>query len=118
MTQSARIMEFGEPLTLARHGVTYVHLGGFASDAELEGLLVRPDDLSNALDAQSFRPFALNMSNGESYRVTHPEQIMVDGSAAIIGTHRVNGPRRYERLVTCALVHVVSLVPLEETEIE
>ncbi len=78
---------------------------------------MRPNDLSKALAPQSFRPFMLNMSNGETYRVTHPEQVMVDRSVAVIGTGRLNGQRRYERLVTCALVHVVSLVPLEETEV-
>ena len=78
---------------------------------------MRPDDLSNALTPQSFRPFAVNMSNGETYQVTHPEQVIVDRSVAVIGTGRLNGHRRYERLVTCALVHIVSLVPLEETEV-
>lgn len=78
---------------------------------------MRPDDLSSALDPQCFRPFIMNMSNGDSYRVNHPEQVMVDRSAAIIGTERRNGHRRYERLVTCALVHIVSLVPVDETEV-
>lgn len=79
---------------------------------------MRADDLAKSLSPQSFRPFALNLSNGESYRITHPEQIMVDRSVAVIGTRRVNGDRRYEKLVTCALIHVVSLIPIEETEVQ
>ncbi len=79
---------------------------------------MRPDDLSNALSPESFRPFILNLSNGDSYRVTHPEQVLVDRSAAVIGTRRLNGERRYEKLVTCALLHIVSLVPIEETEVK
>ena len=79
---------------------------------------MRPDDLSNALSAKSFRPFVLNLSNGESYRITHPEQVLVDRSVATIGTRRLDGSRRYEKLVTCALVHIVSLVPIEETEVK
>ena len=79
---------------------------------------MRPNDLSNALAPETFRPFAVNMSNGESYQVTHPEQVIVDRSAAIIGTGRLKGHRRYERTVICALTHIVSLVPLEETEVQ
>jgi len=79
---------------------------------------MRPEDLAAVLDPHSFRPFDLNLSNGERYRVTHPEQVMVDRSAAIIGTKRLDGHRRYERLVTCALAHIVSLVPTEETEVQ
>ena len=79
--------------------------------------LMAPKDLSSALSPQSFRPFSLNLSNGESYRITHPEQVMVDRSVAVIGTKRLNGDRRYEKLVTCSLVHIVSLIPIEETEV-
>ena len=79
--------------------------------------MMRADDLSRALSPQSFRPFSLNLSNGESYRITHPEQVLVDRSVAVIGTKRLNGERRYERLVTCSLVHIVSLIPIEETEV-
>ena len=78
---------------------------------------MRPDDLTRALSPQGFRPFALNLSNGESYRITHPDQVLVDRSVAVVGTRRVNGERRYEKVVICALVHVVSLVPIEETEV-
>ncbi|MCH7721243.1 MAG: hypothetical protein IH988_09705 [Planctomycetes bacterium] len=79
---------------------------------------MRADDLSRALSPQSFRPFVLNLSNGESYRVTHPEQVLVDRSVAVIGSKRLNGDRRYEKLVTCSLLHIVSLIPIEESEVK
>jgi hypothetical protein len=79
---------------------------------------MRPEELDNALSPQGFRPFALKMSNGESYRITHPEQVLVDRSVAMIGTRRLNETRRYEKLVICSLMHVVSLVPIEEAEVE
>ncbi len=79
---------------------------------------MRPDDLTRALDTVAFRPFDIKMSNGDTYRITHPDQVLVDRSAAVIGTRRLNGHRRYERLVTCALLHIVSLVPVEETEVQ
>jgi hypothetical protein len=76
-----------------------------------------PDDLSRALDPQSFRPFVINMSNGEHYLVSHPEQVMVDRRVAVIGTRRMDGARRFENVAICALVHIVSLIPAEETEV-
>ena len=79
---------------------------------------MRADDLSRALSPQSFRPFVLNLSNGESYRVTHPEQVLVDRSVAVIGSNRLDGDRRYEKLVTCSLMHIVSLIPVEESEVQ
>ncbi len=79
---------------------------------------MRADDLSKALGPKGFRPFLLNLSNGESYQITHPEQVLVDRSVAVIGTKRLNGERRYEKLVTCTLLHIVSLVPIEETEVK
>ena len=78
---------------------------------------MRADDLSKALSPKEFRPFVLNLSNGESYQITHPEQVMVDRSVATIGTRRLDSGRRYEKLVTCTLMHIVSLVPIEETEV-
>lgn len=66
---------------------------------------------------KEFRPFVLNLSNGERYTITHPEQVLVDRSVAVIGTKRLDAGRRYEKLVTCTLMHIVSLVPLEETEV-
>lgn len=80
--------------------------------------MMRADDLANALSPQGFEPFVLNLTNGESYRITHPEQILVGRSTATIGSKRLNGARRYERVVICALIHVVSLIPIEETEVK
>lgn len=78
---------------------------------------MRPDDLSKALAPNEFRPFVLNLSNGERYSITHPEQILVDRSVAVIGTKRVDAGRRYEKLVTRTLMHIVNLIPIEETEV-
>lgn len=60
----------------------------------------------------------LNLTNGESCRITHPEQVPVDRLVAMIGTKRLDSDRRYEKLVTCTLMHIVSLVSIEETEVK
>ncbi len=79
---------------------------------------MRADDLCKALSPQEFRPFVLSLSNGESYQIAHPEQVLVDRSVAMIGTKRLDSGRRYENLVICTLVHIVSLIPIEETEVK
>ncbi len=76
------------------------------------------DGLSKASSPEGFRPFVLNLSNGESCRITHPEQVLVDRSVAVIGTKQLNGDRRYEKRVICTLMHIVSLVSIEETEVK
>lgn len=78
---------------------------------------MRSDDLSKALSPESFRPFKLNRSSGESYRITHAQQVLVNGSAGVIGTEQVNGHRRYERLATCALLHFVDLILIGGTKV-
>ncbi len=80
--------------------------------------VMRADDLTKALSPEGFSPFVLNLSNGESYPITHPEQVLVDRSKAMIGTTRIGDGRRYEKLVICTLIHIVSLVPIEETEVK
>ena len=78
---------------------------------------MRPDEVARALEPERFRPFKLKISNGDVYEVRHPEQVIVSRSAIAIGTQRRDGSRLFERLDTVALLHVVSIVPLEETEV-
>ena len=79
---------------------------------------MRPEDLADALDPKKFQPFIVNLSNGESYRITHPEQVVVTRSTAFIATKRKNGRRYYEKGIMCALLHIVSLVPIQESTVD
>lgn len=79
--------------------------------------IVRPEDLSEALVPERFKPFAINLTNGESYKITHPEQVVVTRSTAFIATRRRKGARYFEKGIMCGLIHIVSLIPLEETEV-
>ncbi len=78
---------------------------------------MRPDDVAQAVAPEHFRPFMLKVSNGDTYEIRHPEQVVVSRSTVAIGTRRRNGRRWFERLDTVALLHVVSLVPLEDTQV-
>ncbi len=78
---------------------------------------MRPEEVVKALEPERFRPFRLKISNGDVYEVRHPEQVIVSRSAITIGTHRRNGLRLFEKVDTISLLHVVSIVPIEETEV-
>ena len=79
---------------------------------------MRAEDVAKVLAPEGFQPFVIRVSNGDTYKITHPEQVVVARSTIAIGTHRRNGRRHFERLDIVALLHVVSLVPLEETEVK
>jgi hypothetical protein len=79
---------------------------------------VRADDVADALEPERFRPFVLKLSNGDTYEIKHPEQIVVSRSALAIGTRRRNGRRHFEKVDTVLLLHVVSMVPIEEVEVK
>src|SRR5437773_4434202 len=72
-----------------------------------------PKGLLQALRKRPFRPFRIEVSDGTTYDVRHPELVMVGLGAVIIG---IPAPARaqpvYERAETVSLGHVVKLVPL------
>lgn len=77
---------------------------------------MRAEDVAKALNPVSFRPLVLTVSTGQQYTVTHPEQAIVDRSAITLGLSRRDGHRLFERTVIIALVHVVSMTPVDEAE--
>ncbi|MCK4659981.1 MAG: hypothetical protein KAV82_10715 [Phycisphaerae bacterium] len=78
---------------------------------------MRPEEVVKALEPERFRPFKLRILNGDIYEVRHPEQVIVSRSAITIGTQRRDGTRLFEKVDTVSLLHVVSMVPIEETEV-
>lgn len=72
-----------------------------------------PDDLLTALHRRPFEPFRIQVSDGTTYDVRHPELVMVGLGAVIVGVPPagLNKPV-YERTETVALAHVVKLLPL------
>jgi hypothetical protein len=78
---------------------------------------MRPQDVAKAWDPERFHPFVLEVSNGDTYEIRHPEQVVVGRSTVAIGTQRRNGQRVFERLDTVARLHVFGLAPIEDTEV-
>ncbi|MCP4249858.1 MAG: hypothetical protein GY778_22680 [bacterium] len=61
-----------------------------------------------------FEPFRLFMSDGSSYPVRHPDQVIVTARAAYVGL-RVNGKSQVAQdVVICDLMHVSRLGPLDK----
>jgi hypothetical protein len=72
-----------------------------------------PRDLLQRVRQRPFNPFRLVVSEGATYEVRHPEQVMVARDSAVIGLLGV-GPDQgfYETTVLVDLIHVVRLEPL------
>jgi hypothetical protein len=72
-----------------------------------------PADVLSALRKRPFEPFRIQVSDGTTYDVRHPELVMVGLGALAIGIP-ASGQEQpvYERLETVSLRHVVKLLPL------
>jgi hypothetical protein len=75
-----------------------------------------PIDLLQAVQRRPFEPFRVQVSDGTTYDVRHPDLVMVGLGAIIIGVPAIGQPRGvYERAETVSLSHIVKLLPLEAT---
>jgi hypothetical protein len=72
-----------------------------------------PDDLFAALRRRPFEPFRIQVSDGTTYDVQHPELVMVGLGAIIVGVPATGKDIPvYQRTETVALSHIVKLLPL------
>lgn len=74
---------------------------------------MRSDDVEEFVLKRPFQPFRLTLSNGTEYDIHHPEMAMVGYSSVTVGLPRPSDPRRkYDRVVTISLSHVMQIEPL------
>ena len=73
---------------------------------------MRPDDLLEFLRRRPFEPFRLNLSDGTTYDVRHPEMMMVGRSRALIGIAAAEQPFVFDKVDSVALLHITRLEPL------
>jgi hypothetical protein len=70
-------------------------------------------DLANRVKERPFVPFRLVLTEGTSYDVRHPEQIMVARDSIVIGLPSASEEEDFfETTVLADLFHVVRLEPL------
>ncbi len=71
-------------------------------------------DVSQALRRRPFEPFRIQVADGTTYDVRHPELVLVGLSALNIGIQAAGQSYPvYERMETISLGHVVKLLPLD-----
>lgn len=72
-----------------------------------------PADLLQAVRKRPFEPFRIQVSDGTTYDVRHPELVMVGIGSVSIGIPPAGQLQPvYERVETVSLGHVVKLLPL------
>lgn len=77
---------------------------------------MRPEEIASLLTQRPFEPFGLYMSDGSSYSIRHPDQVILTPRSIHIGLPGDNGNARIAQdVVICALVHVTRLGPLPDT---
>jgi len=68
---------------------------------------MRPEDLLELVRARPFEPFRLDLSDGVSFDIWHPDLAIVQRSKVTVGVPGPDGPNGpAEHTVDCALVHI------------
>ena len=76
-----------------------------------------PNDVLQALRRRPFEAFRIQVSDGSTYEVRHPELVMVGLGSLSIGIQVAEQPLPvYQRVETVSLRHVVKLIPLEASK--
>jgi hypothetical protein len=68
-------------------------------------------EIREVLRQQPFEPFRIEVSDGTTYDIRHPDMVLPTYTALHIG---IPGKEGYERAAIVSLVHVVKLMPLTE----
>lgn len=68
-------------------------------------------DILSQLEAVPFRPFRIHVSDGKSFEITHPDQVIVTPYKLIVGVGETRG-HYAQHIEHCSLAHVTRL---EET---
>ncbi len=73
---------------------------------------MRVEEISRLLKRKPFEPFAIYMSDGASYPVKHPDQIIITPRAAYVGIGGNGREPVAQDVVICDLVHITRLGPV------
>lgn len=76
---------------------------------------MRPEELTALLRVRPFVPLRIHLTDGQSYEILHPEQVIVLRQRVDIGVRPDPGTGVVERVEHCSLLHVVRVEPLQPT---
>ena len=75
---------------------------------------MRRQEVRDALRKQPFEPFRIQLSNGHSYDVRHPEFAALTRSSVHVVVPSLEEDD-VDRMVQCDLLHVVAIEPINGT---
>jgi len=65
--------------------------------------------LRKFIDQKPFEPFAVQLSSGQTYRVSHPEAVMLLKNTLVIGDPETDA------VIWCALIHIAAIKGQQES---
>jgi hypothetical protein len=72
-----------------------------------------PEELLAALRERPFQPFRINLTDGRTLDVRHPEMVLAGRRSAVIGLPAPGETEPlYDRRITVDLLHIVRLEPI------
>jgi hypothetical protein len=74
---------------------------------------MRPEELMKLLRRRPFIPLRLHMTDGETYDIRHPDNVIVLRSRVDIGVMPDPGTGVVERVEYCSLLHIVRVEELQ-----
>jgi hypothetical protein len=72
-----------------------------------------PDDLLSAVRLQPVQPFRLRLTDGRTFDIRHPDQMIIGRRSAVIGLPAETNDPYFDQRITVDLIHVVSHEPLQ-----
>ena len=69
-------------------------------------------DIMTLMRKRPFEPFRIQVSDGTTYDVRHPDMVIPTPTAAFIGIPAAKQPAGYERVEIVAMEHIVKVLPL------
>jgi hypothetical protein len=74
---------------------------------------MRPEELVQLLRRRPFIPLRLHMTDGQTYEIRHPDNVIVLRSRVDLGVMPDPGTGVVERVEYCSLLHIVRVEELQ-----
>jgi hypothetical protein len=72
-----------------------------------------PEEVKSHLTLEPFIPFRIHMTDSRSLDVTHPDQVMVTRTTALVGVGRDPEKGIVDHVEHCSLLHIVGIEELK-----
>ncbi len=76
---------------------------------------MRPEELTSLLRTRPFTPLRVHMTDGQTYDIRHPDQVLVLRGRIDIGVAPDPATGVLDRVDHCSLLHVVRVVELPQS---